>query len=133
MASKRRLKAYNQLYLLPFSEPTFRTMQQLQNHLLIALLGFSLSASAQMTFEYGGQTREYYLDSPAEFDSGAALVFVLHGYGGTAWSTRNYSGWGAVAESEGIMVCYRKDHWTIKVHRTGTPTSASARPMTTDS
>ena len=106
MASKRRRKAYNQLYLLPCSEPTFRTMQQLQNHLLIALLGFSLSASAQMTFEYGGQTREYYLDSPAEFDSGAALVFVLHGYGGTAWSMRNYSGWGAVAESEGIVVCY---------------------------
>jgi polyhydroxybutyrate depolymerase len=74
--------------------------------LFAALLGLCLSASAQMTFEYGGQTRQYFLDSPAELDSGAPLVFVLHGYGGTAWSMRNYSGWGAVAESEGIMVCY---------------------------
>ena len=81
-------------------------MKHIPTLLLTASLLIGNSASAQMTFEYGGQTREYYLDSPAEFDSGAALVFVLHGYGGTAWSMRNYSGWGAVAESEGIVVCY---------------------------
>ena len=74
--------------------------------LFAALLGPYLPASAQINFEYGGQTRQYYLDSPAELEPGAPLVFVLHGYGGTAWSMRNYSGWGAVAESEGIMVCY---------------------------
>jgi len=81
-------------------------MNRIQLLLAIAFILFGLPASAQMTFEYGGQTRQYYLDSPAELDSGAPLVFVLHGYGGTAWSMRNYSGWGAVAESEGIMVCY---------------------------
>ena len=81
-------------------------MNRIQTLLFTAALFIGTSATAQMTFEYGGQTREYYLDSPAEFDSGAALVFVLHGYGGTAWSMRNYSGWGAVAEAEGIVVCY---------------------------
>ena len=81
-------------------------MNRFQTLLFTASLFIGNSASAQMTFEYGGQTRQYFLDSPAELDSGAPLVFVLHGYGGTAWSMRNYSGWGAVAESEGIMVCY---------------------------
>ena len=81
-------------------------MKRIPALLLTAFLFLGNSVFAQMTFEYGGQTREYYLDSPAELDPGAPLVFVLHGYGGTAWSTRNYSGWGAVAESEGIMVCY---------------------------
>jgi polyhydroxybutyrate depolymerase len=81
-------------------------MNRIQTLLFTAALFIGTSATAQMTFEYGGQTREYYLDSPAKFGSDAALVFVLHGYGGTAWSMRNYSGWGAVAEAEGIVVCY---------------------------
>ncbi|MDB4795853.1 alpha/beta hydrolase-fold protein [Flavobacteriales bacterium] len=81
-------------------------MNRIQLLIAIAFLLFGLPASAQMTFEYGGQSREYYLDSPAELDSGAPLVFALHGYGGTAWSMRNFSGWSEVAETEGIMVCY---------------------------
>ena len=85
---------------------TSKRMKRIPALLLTAFLLIGNSVFAQMTFEYGGQSREYYLDSPAELDSGASLVFVLHGYGGTAWSMRNYSGWGAVAESEGIMVCY---------------------------
>ena len=81
-------------------------MNRFQTLLFTASLFIGNSASAQMTFEYGGQSREYYLDSPAEFDSGAPLVFALHGYGSTAWSMRNFSGWSEVAETEGIMVCY---------------------------
>ena len=73
----------------------------------LSLFGaFRATAQTEHTFEFNGVERTYFLDSPVEFNSGAALVFVLHGYGGTAWSMRNYSGWSALAESEGIMVCY---------------------------
>lgn len=81
-------------------------MKRIQILLFAGLLVLGFYASAQMSFEYGGMTRQYYLDIPAELTPDAPLVFVLHGYGGSAWATRNYTGWTAVSESEGVLVCY---------------------------
>ena len=63
------------------------------------VLGMGLSATnaqSEQTFEYGGVERTYYLDLPADLATGAPLVFVLHGYSGSAWVIRNYSGWPAI-------------------------------------
>jgi len=77
---------------------------------LSLLLAFASSnatqAQVEQTFEYGGAERTYYLDLPADLAEGAPLVFVLHGYGGTAWSMRNYSGWSEIAANDGVAVCY---------------------------
>ena len=71
-------------------------------------LGLGLPANAQVeqTFEYNGVERTYYLDLPADLATGAPLVFVLHGYGGSAWGMRNYYGWSTIAANEGVAVCY---------------------------
>ena len=69
-------------------------------------IGHSANAQMQQTFEYGGVERTYYLDLPADLATGAPLVFVLHGYGGSAWYIRNYSGWSTIAANEGVAVCY---------------------------
>ena len=72
-------------------------------------LGMGLSATqaqVEQTFEYGGVERTYYLDLPADLATGAPLVFVLHGYGGNAWTMRNYTGWTSIATNEGVAVCY---------------------------
>lgn len=61
---------------------------------------------AQETFDYDGIERIYYLDMPELLAPGAPLVFVLHGYKGSADIIRFYSGWSALAESEGFAVCY---------------------------
>jgi len=75
--------------------------------LFFALISFSAAqAQVEQTFEFNGVERTYYLDLPAELATGAPLVFMLHGYGGTAWSTRNYTGWTIIAANEGVAVCY---------------------------
>lgn len=72
-----------------------------------AILGATPNAlHAQETFSYMGVERTYYLDAPAEPSLGAPLVFVLHGYGGSASSIRSYTGWDAIAANEGPVVCY---------------------------
>ena len=73
---------------------------------LVLGIGLSANAQVQQTFEYGGVERTYYLDLPADLATGAPLVFVLHGYGGSAWGIRNYSGWSTIAVNEGVAVCY---------------------------
>lgn len=73
---------------------------------IAVFIGLHHNAKAQETFNFNGTERTYYLDLPAELATGAPLVFVLHGYGGTAWSTRNYTGWTTIAANEGVAVCY---------------------------
>jgi len=57
-------------------------------------------------FDYGGEMREYFLYLPDSLDSNAPLVFVMHGYGGTANSIYNYSKMNDVADEHGFAVCY---------------------------
>lgn len=72
---------------------------------LIALF-LSASIQAQVDFEYGGQTRTYYMDAPDPIPEGAPLVFVLHGYGSSAATIRTYSGWGGLAVEEGFVAVF---------------------------
>jgi polyhydroxybutyrate depolymerase len=66
----------------------------------------SSSVSAQLTFEYGGVEREYYLDLPLNLADGAPLVLAMHGYTSSAATLRFYSGWSIIAGGDGAAVCY---------------------------
>ena len=51
-------------------------------------------------------TREYIYYAPANLEEGAPLVFVLHGYFGTAEGMYAFSGFRELAEAEGFGVVW---------------------------
>jgi len=57
-------------------------------------------------FNDNGQTREYYLYIPNSIQENAPLVFVLHGYTGSAGGIMGYSGMNEIAQENGFAVCY---------------------------
>jgi len=57
-------------------------------------------------FDDNGQIRGYYLYRPNSIEDNAPLVFVLHGYSGSAGGIMGYSGMNEVAERNGFAVCY---------------------------
>ena len=66
------------------------------------------------TFDINGEIREYYLHLPNNIEDDAPLVFVLHGYSGTANSLMNWTGMNQVANANGFSVCYPQgitDDW----------------------
>ena len=59
-------------------------------------------------FEHGGLNREYYLYVPDSIPNEAPLVFVFHGFTGSAFSIMNYSGMNDIASNKNFVVCYPK-------------------------
>ena len=57
-------------------------------------------------FNDNGQIREYYLYRPNSIQDNAPLVFVLHGYSGSAGGIMGYSGMNELAAEHGFAVCY---------------------------
>ena len=57
-------------------------------------------------FNDNGQIRDYYLYIPNSIQDNAPLVFVLHGYSGSAGGIMGYSGMNEVARQNGFAVCY---------------------------
>ena len=57
-------------------------------------------------FNNNGQIREYYLYLPNSIQDNAPLVFVLHGYSGSAGGIMGYSGMNELAAEHGFAVCY---------------------------
>ena len=57
-------------------------------------------------FNDNGQIREYYLYIPNSIQDNAPLVFVLHGYTGSAGGIMGYSGMNEIAQENGFAVCY---------------------------
>ena len=57
-------------------------------------------------FDDNGQLRDYYLYIPNSIQDNAPLVFVLHGYSGSANGMIGYSGMNEVAAEHGFAVCY---------------------------
>ncbi len=83
---------------------------------LVLLLCFPILVSAQqyLTYTHGGLTRDYILYVPTFVSEDAPLVFVLHGYSGTAQGIMNYSGMNDIADANNFVVCYpqgTKDNW----------------------
>ena len=57
-------------------------------------------------FEHDGIDRDYYFYRPESLEPNAPLVFVLHGYSGSANSIMSYSNMNSIADENGFAVCY---------------------------
>ena len=64
------------------------------------------SCVTPLTFDFDGLQREYLFYMPENLPNNAPLVFVLHGYTGSAQDIMNYSAMNEVAEDNGFAVCY---------------------------
>ena len=65
-------------------------------------------------FSYDGLSREYYLYLPDSIEVDSPLLFVFHGYSGSASGIMNYSGLNQIADDNGFAVCYPQgliDEW----------------------
>ena len=70
------------------------------------LLNSNAYSQEVYNYNYDGQNRSYYLFIPDSIQTGAPLVFVLHGYTGSAAGIMNYSGMNNIANNEKFAVCY---------------------------
>ena len=57
-------------------------------------------------FNHNGQLRGYYLYLPTSIQDNAPLVFVLHGYSGSAQDIMSFSNMNTIAADNGFAVCY---------------------------
>lgn len=72
-----------------------------------AVTCWSITANGQsFNFIHDGINREYIYYEPASLSVNAPLVFVAHGYSGSAQDIRNYSGMNAIADQNDFAVCY---------------------------
>ena len=65
-------------------------------------------------FSHGGLNREYYLYIPDSLAPNAPLLFVFHGYSGSASGIMNYSNLNQISDDNGFAVCYPQgliDEW----------------------
>lgn len=82
---------------------------------LVFILAIISHSHAQWyTFVSGGLTRQYYLYLPENLQSQAPLMFVLHGYSGSAEGIMDYSMMNQIADTAKFAVCYPQgtsDRW----------------------
>tara|TARA_Y100000994_G_scaffold5517_1_gene5246 strand:+ start:50918 stop:52777 length:1860 start_codon:yes stop_codon:yes gene_type:complete len=64
------------------------------------------SCISPLTFNWDKIDREYLLYTPSNLEKNAPLVFVFHGYTGSANDIMNYCGMNEVADENGFAVCY---------------------------
>jgi len=69
----------------------------------IPFIGFGQQSS---NFMHNGINREYIYYAPVNLSANAPLVFVAHGYSGSAQDILNYSGMNAIADQNNFAVCY---------------------------
>ena len=58
-----------------------------------------------LEFDFNKEPRQYLYYEPEGIQSGAPLIFVLHGYGGNAWGIYDF-GFNELADEHGFTVCY---------------------------
>ena len=72
-------------------------------------INFAWTQAEYHTINVGGfgvTTREYYLYVPNEVDHNTPLVFVFHGYSGSASGIMDYSEFNDLAEEHNFIACY---------------------------
>ena len=74
--------------------------------ILFIIISFCFGKSNLKTFNINNETREYYLYTPSQNNDDVALVFMLHGYTGSASTIMHYSKMNNFAEENGFFVCY---------------------------
>ena len=84
--------------------------------ILLILICLPIIGFGQQTFNFlhDGLNREYIYYSPSGLPANAPLVFVAHGFTGSAQGIMSYSGMNAVADQNDFAVCYPQgtdDDW----------------------
>ena len=64
------------------------------------------SCISPLYFNWDKKDREYLLYTPQNLENNAPLVFVFHGYSGSASGIMDYCGMNEVADENGFAVCY---------------------------
>ena len=72
-------------------------------YIVLPVLGFGQQT---LNFSHNGLNREYIYYSPSNIQPDAPLVFVAHGFTGSAQGIMNYCGMNSVADQNGFAVCY---------------------------
>ena len=90
--------------------------------LLLFPLPFALAQPELHQFSHGGLNREYYLYLPDSMEVDSPLLFVFHGYSGSASGIMNYSGLNQIADENSFAVCYPQgliDDWDYSFWNVG--------------
>ena len=76
--------------------------------LLLILLCLPFFGFGQQAFNFmhNGLNREYLYYAPSNLPVDAPLVFVAHGYGGSAQDIMNYCGMNTIADQNNFAICY---------------------------
>jgi polyhydroxybutyrate depolymerase len=74
--------------------------------LLIAVCWTSSADAQNLDFNHDGLTRQYRIHIPPQVSEPAALILVLHGYGGGNNDMMNNYGWTQLADQEGFVVAF---------------------------
>ncbi len=77
-----------------------------RSFLFLFIFTYSLSQPVLLEHPYAGFNREYYLFIPESIEPEASLIFVFHGYSGSAEGIMEYSGMNQIANENGFAVCY---------------------------
>ena len=70
------------------------------------IYGYCHHIPQSFNFIHNGQNRQYYLYEPESIQENAPLIFVLHGYSGSASGIISYAGMNMLADDYGFAVCY---------------------------
>ena len=73
---------------------------------LLSLFNASLIVSDHRTIIHEGVEREYIVHVPENLNNDSPIVFVIHGYTGSAEGIAAYSGMNSIAEREGFIAVY---------------------------
>lgn len=73
---------------------------------IISTLSFSRASDTLQQFQLDGRLRSYQIWVPENLPGNAPLVFVIHGYGGSASGIREFSRFDSLASVHGFAVCY---------------------------
>ena len=74
--------------------------------ILIALFNSSFIVSDYRTIIHEGIQREYLIHVPDNLNNDSPIVFVIHGYTGSAEGIAAYSGMNSISEREGFIAVY---------------------------
>ena len=77
-----------------------------KNLILLFFISFTFGQPVLEEFYYGDVDRQYYLYIPQSIEPESPLVFVFHGFTGSAEDIMEYSGMNEIADQNGFVVCY---------------------------
>jgi|TARA_B110000196_G_C21003537_1_gene594171 polyhydroxybutyrate depolymerase len=96
------MKKYNLMLSVFFTAILFIGCEPNKNDIVIE----PQTNGQYLIFNHDGLDREYIYYEPINLEPDSPLIVVMHGYTSDASAIESYSGFNAIADSEGFAVCY---------------------------